>query len=190
MISFRLPDADRMARLLEAHSEAPFSYPDVGATQGVIPPRYNVDRSAAVIGKGNAAFESAKQAIRNWAPFRLPWIRVFPQAAPRKGVVAAVVARLFGFWWTNISRVVYTIDEPNAFGFAYGTLQFHAEIGEELFLVERSPESEEVTYRILAFSRPRHPLARIGYPLSRAAQRRFRTDSIETMRNVASRQDV
>ena len=62
----------------------------------------------------------------------------------------------------------------------------HAETGEESFLVERCPESGAVTYRILAFSRPRHPLARIGYPFARAAQRRFRKGSIEALRIAAA----
>jgi uncharacterized protein (UPF0548 family) len=83
--------------------------------------------------------------------------------------------------------VIYTIDDAQVFGFAYGTLQLHAETGEELFLVELSPDTGEVTYKIQAFARPRHPLARMAYPLARATQRRFGTDSIASMqRQVAS----
>jgi uncharacterized protein (UPF0548 family) len=104
--------------------------------------------------------------------------------------MVAVVAQILGVWWTNVSRVIYTIDERNLFGFAYGTLPYHAETGEELFIVERSGESAEVNYRILAFSKPRHVLARIGYPLSRAAQRRFGAASVEAMRDATSRPDV
>ena len=53
-------------------------------------------------------------------------MRVFAQAAPEQGVLVAVVVRLAGLWWKNISRVIYTIDEPHVFGFAYGTLPGHA----------------------------------------------------------------
>ncbi len=190
MISVRLPGVDHIGELFDELATAKFSYSEVGATRGEVPKGYNVDRYSAILGYGDATFESAKQAIRDWAPFHLPWIRVFPQSEPTKGVMAAVVVRLVGLWWTNVSRVIYTVDESDAFGFAYGTLPLHAEVGEELFLVERSGESAEVIYRILAFSKPRHVLARLGYPVSRAAQRRFGAGSIEAMRDATSRPDV
>jgi uncharacterized protein (UPF0548 family) len=132
----------------------------------------------------------AKQALLDWGPFRVSWIRVFAQAAPEKGVLVAVVVHVAGLWWRNISRVIYRIDEPNVFGFAYGTLPPHAETGEELFLVEQSPITGEVTYRILAFSRPRHLLTRLGYPLARATQRRFGRDSIAAMQRLVVTPDA
>ena len=190
MISARFPGNDCIGELFDGLASAGFSYSEVGATRGEVPSGYDVDRYSAVLGHGDATFELAKQAIRDWVPFRLSWVRLFPQAEPTKGVMVAVVARLVGMWWTNVSRVIYTVDESDAFGFAYGTLPFHAEMGEELFLVERSGESGEVTYRILAFSRPRHVLARLGYPFSRAAQRRFGAGSIEAMRGATSKPGV
>lgn len=187
MISLRMPNADRMSELLRAHAESPFSYPDVGATRGEYPPGYTVVRRAAVLGHGEPAFRAAQQALLGWGPFRMPWMRAFPQAAPEKGVLVALVVRLAGVWWENICRVIYLRDEPHVFGFAYGTLQLHAETGEGLFLVELSPDTGEVTYKIQAFARPRHPLARMASPLARATQRRFGTDSIASMqRQVGS----
>ncbi len=42
-----------------------------------------IDRfPSTVLGRGDAVFESGKSAIRAWGPFRLPWIRTFPQAKP------------------------------------------------------------------------------------------------------------
>jgi uncharacterized protein (UPF0548 family) len=190
MISIGLPDADRIAEIFTGLATAEYSYSQVGATRGTIPNGYNVDQYSARLGAGDAVFESAKDAIRTWTPFHLPWIRVVAQSEPAPGVMAAVVVRLVGLWWTNVSRVIYTVDEADSFGFAYGTLPYHAEAGEELFTVERSGDSAEVTYRVLAFSRPRHPLARLGYPLSRAAQRRFGVGSIDAMRRATSRPDV
>ena len=101
----------------------------------------------------------------------------------------AVVARSMGLWWANAARIVYVVDDrtssPNSvtmrFGFAYGTLPGHVEMGEELFLVEWNRVSDAVTYRILAFSRPRHLLARLGQPLVRRLQQRFREDSAAAM---------
>lgn len=66
-------------------------------------------------------------------------------------------------------RIVYVVDEPGAFGFAYGTLPAHPEQGEEAFVVRRDAGGA-VTFAITAFSRPRHPLARIGGPVSRQVQ--------------------
>ncbi len=184
MLLWRYPNETWLANLLEAELTTPFTYSEVGATRGRMPSGYNVDCTEALLGVGDRTFELAKRAIGEWTPFHLPWVRVYAQGPPSKGCLAAVVAHLAGLWWVNISRVIYTIDEPNRFGFAYGTLRFHALTGEELFIVERSPDSEEVMYRILAFSRPRHLLVRLGYPLSRAVQRRFRAGSVEAMRAV------
>jgi hypothetical protein len=96
----------------------------------------------------------------------------------------AVVARLFGLCWVNACRVVYVVDEGGPvqrFGFAYGTLPDHAASGEERFLVEWDREGGGVWYDILAFSRPRHVLARLGYPWVRRVQRRFGRDSAAAM---------
>lgn len=186
MISKSLPSTKEITSLLDESSDRDFSYPEVGATRGEIPCHYNIDHNSEVIGRGGTDFAKAKQGIRDWAPFDLPWIRVFPESELAVGVNVAVAGRIFGFWWINLCRVVYTIDEPDSFGFAYGTLPVHAESGEELFKVERSPETGDIRYEILAFSKPRHPLARLGYPFSRATQSRFRKGSIEAMARATS----
>jgi uncharacterized protein (UPF0548 family) len=41
-----------------------------------------------------------------------------------------------------------------------------------------------VWYDVVAFSRARHPLARLGYPLARRVQRRFARESAEAMRKA------
>jgi len=187
VISARLPTTETIDRVLGERSAAEFSYPHVGATREEMPDGYHVDRRSAIIGRGADDFEMAKQGIRNWALFDLPWVRAFPGSELAPGVLVAVVARVLGFWWTNVSRVVYVVDEVERFGFAYGTLDLHVESGEEFFEVERSRETDEVRFRIAAFSKARHPLARLGYPMSRAAQRRFAIGSIEAMRRSLER---
>jgi len=84
--------------------------------------------------------------------------------------------RHFGFYSLNACRIVYVVDEEGPierFGFAYGTLGEHAESGEERFTVEWNRDDDMVWYDILAFSRPRQMLARLGYPLSRSLQKKF-----------------
>jgi uncharacterized protein (UPF0548 family) len=73
------------------------------------------------------------------------------------------------------------------FGFAYGTLAEHAESGEERFTVEWDRDEDTVWYDILAFSRPRNSLARLGYPLSRLLQKRFAKDSKAAMLEAVTR---
>jgi uncharacterized protein (UPF0548 family) len=60
------------------------------------------------------------------------------------------------------------------------------ERGEERFSVEYHREDDSVWYDLLAFSIPLHWLAILGYPLSRAAQRRFATDSKAAMLRAVS----
>ena len=105
------------------------------------------------------------------------------RAAVVPGTVVAVLVRHLGFWSLNGCRVVYGIagDDSREFGFAYGTLTNHAEIGEEMFTVSLRPRTGEVSYLIRAVSRPRALLARLGYPVTRSLQARFRRDSAIAM---------
>src|ERR1700677_393327 len=83
-------------------------------------------------------------------------------------------------------RIVYVVEDdaaPERYGFAYGTLPDHAEIGEERFTVEFNPDDQTVWYDIYAFSRPRM-LTRLAYPLSRGLQKRFARNSLEAMRQA------
>jgi len=95
--------------------------------------------------------------------------------------VVAIVARVLGVWSLNAARIIYVIDEPQRFGFAYGTLPGHVELGEERFSIEQT-EDGSVWYEILAFSRPRHVLTKLGYPVVRRLQKRFGLESAAAMR--------
>ena len=84
----------------------------------------------------------------------------------------------------NGCRVLYRIGcsgDDTRFGFAYGTLTNHAEAGEELFEVFVDPRTDDVIYRIRARSWPRATLARVGQPIVRALQARFRQHSAAAM---------
>jgi uncharacterized protein (UPF0548 family) len=175
------PDDERVGRFLAGQAGLPFTYPHVGATGGDPPAGYDFDHNRARLGAGRAAFDAASDALRRWKQFPTPWIRVLPAGAPlAAGQPVAVVARAFGRWWLNAARVVYTVDEASRFGLAYGTLPGHVERGEERFLVEWLPD-DSVWYDLRAFSQPRHPLARLGYPLARRVQRRFARESLAAM---------
>lgn len=178
-ISFRLPDAPRLAAFLEKEKDRPFTYPGVGQTADSEARVAGFDHDAQCVaaGRGAADFERAKQALREWAHFPPAWTRILPERAPiEAGRTIGMFFRLFGLWWHNSCRIVYIIDEPGQFGFAYGTLPAHIERGEEVFLVRLDAEGT-VWYEIRAFSRPRAMIASLGYPVVRLWQEKFRQDS-------------
>jgi uncharacterized protein (UPF0548 family) len=189
---FRRPSDELLRLFVDAQRALPFTYESVGGTapRGEHPAGFAVDRQSVVLGNGREVFLAARQGIEAWAQFDLGWCEAWPRETPlRAGEVVAVVARSMGLWWANAARIVYVVDESvkstegvvARFGFAYGTLPGHVEMGEELFLVEWAQGTDAVKYNILAFSRPRHPLARLGRPLVRRLQQRFREDSAAAM---------
>ena len=179
---FRLtrPSEDEVRRFIANQEHVEFSYPEVGASAGTVPAGYDVDNNRIELGSGEQIWLRAV-AVRAWSMFNIPRVRLYWPDAPLKvGAVVAVCVRGFGFFSLNACRNVYVVDENGAaerFGFAYGTLRDHAETGEERFMVEWNRATDKVCYDILAFSRPRHALAKLGYPLSRSLQKQFANDS-------------
>lgn len=182
MIALRLPAPKQVEQYLQVQAQLPHSYQPVGATARPNPvKRFNNDSLRVELGQGATDFERAKAAIRRWRMFPDRWTQILPEAVPiRKNEVVAMYARSLGLWWRNACRIVYVVDEPTRFGFAYGTLPGHIERGEELFQVLLDA-NDTVWYEIRAFSRPRHWLAWLGYPLTRYLQEKFRQDSAAQM---------
>lgn len=186
MLRLVRPGPDRVVRFLAAQRSLAVTYDGVGATEGGEPPAgFEHDHNRQLLGHGAQTFEHAKAAIRGWRMFPAPWTAIEPDTTPiTKDEVVAVHVRILGLWWCNAARIVYTIDQPRRFGFAYGTLPAHAERGEERFLVEWLPD-DSVWYDLRAFSQPRHLLARLAFPLTRAYQRRFARASKAAMERAA-----
>jgi uncharacterized protein (UPF0548 family) len=192
MFSIARPSQRDLEQFLEASRHLPLSYDQIGIAKQS-PLGFTVDLASAVIGHGQEAFERARIALTEWRHFDLGWVELFPRgAAIEPGTVVAVLVHHLGFWSLNGCRVVYGIDDMQSglnFGFAYGTLTNHAEMGEEIFEVVLEPESESVIYRIRAVSKPRAVLAGIGYPITRVFQERFRRDSIRALRRAVEQSD-
>jgi len=170
----RRPKLDEVRAHLASQVGLPFTYADVGATrEDRAPAGFNHDHNRQRLGAGAAAFAAAKDAIRAWTMFPAPLAWIEPLPIPiKEGELAGVVIKAAGLWWLNAARIVYVIDEPRRFGFAYGTLPGHVEAGEERFLVEWLPD-DSVWYDLRAFSRPRFWMVRAGKPMARRLQRRF-----------------
>jgi uncharacterized protein (UPF0548 family) len=191
MFLVRRPSADTIQRFLRDSRDLPLSYEPVGILN-LESTRQNIDELTVAIGRGPAEFARARAALLAWKQFDLGWVEAYPLNAPvAAGTVVAVLIRHLGFWSLNGCRVVYGAGSPadgTRFGYAYGTLTNHAEAGEELFEIFIDPATEIVSYRIRATSRPRATLAKLGQPVVRALQARFRSDSAAAMtRAVANR---
>jgi uncharacterized protein (UPF0548 family) len=179
------PSDQRIREIIEIQRNADFSYEDVGATKGLMPSGYKVLHRHLELGRGAERFALAIEAIRRWKTFDFPGVWIYPpDARIERGTTVAVLVKHFGFWSVNCCRIVYVLDEDGPvqrFGFAYGTLPDHAQQGEERFMIEWDRSSEMVSFDILSFSRPRHWLAKVGYPAARRLQKRFVENSLSAM---------
>jgi len=188
MFALTKPSAERIQRFINEQRELPFSYPEVGATNSILPAGYNIDHNRIQLGHGERTFNRAVAAVRSWKMQDIGWLELcWPTAPIEVGSAVAVLCRHFGFWSCHPAKIVYVIDEADQqsrrFGFGYGTLPAHDEQGEERFLIEWRREDDSVWYDILAFSRPASFLAKAGSPLVRMLQKRFGVDSKRAMLN-------
>jgi uncharacterized protein (UPF0548 family) len=192
MLLLSQPSEEDIRQFIDSQRDRPFSYPQVGTTQnqtGTGPEGYTIDHNRIRLGAGEQTYQRAVAAMRSWRQFDLGWVSLLPPGRPLEvGTTVAVRAKTFGFWSLSAARVVYLINEDQdgkaRFGFAYGTLPDHVERGEERFMVERHTDGS-VWYDIFAFSRPKHPLVRLGFPITRLLQKRFVRDSLAVMRTSA-----
>jgi uncharacterized protein (UPF0548 family) len=186
MFCLTRPSEKQIQNLITSQNGLPFSYAEVGGTRASPPAGYSIDHNQIHLGNGEATFNAAVAALRSWKMFDIGWVELcWPTAPIEVGTTVAVLTRHFGFWSLHPARIVYLVDEETAqmrrSGFAYGTLPAHGERGEERFLVEWHHLDDSVWFDLLAFSRPKAFLARLGYPISRMLQKRFARDSKRAM---------
>ena len=123
------------------------------------------------LGAGGDVWQRAKIGLSTWVPHRGAGAEIVPADTPlTEGETLLVLLRPGPIWAVAPCRVVYVVDEPDRFGFAYGTLPGHPEQGEEALVVES--DGERVDFRVDVFSRPVERLARLGAPVTRLIHRR------------------
>lgn len=189
-VSFSFPTATTLNTFLHQKRTTDLNYDEVEATRGLFPNGYDHDRNRIWLGEGNVVWEKAKEAIREWKQFPSGWTKIHPVDTPiEKDETVAMLFRLFGLWWKNSTRIIYLIDEPKKFGFAYGTVKGHVERGEEIFCVEKDAEGK-VYYKVEAFSRPDFWLTKLGYLLARFYQKKFARESMAQMKKICSHDAV
>ena len=155
----------------EQLADAPFTYPEVGATRDdALPAGYDLVQRSHVVGAGRPQFDRAAAAVFRWTAQRGAGLRVQatgPASTP--GTVVLMTAGLRRLGLDIPCRVVWVVDEPDRRGFGYGTLPGHPESGEESFVVSLRPDGQ-VVYELRAFSRLATRLSRLGGPVSHRVQ--------------------
>jgi uncharacterized protein (UPF0548 family) len=140
MFSVSKPTHKTISAFIDAQKKQRHSYPEVGASRGEAPSGYTIDHNRIQLGQGVTDFERARNAIRQWKMFAMPWVQLcWPDTPVESNATVAVLIRHLGFWSLNAARIVYVLEDRGAtqkYGFAYGTLAGHAERGEERFSVE------------------------------------------------------
>ncbi len=160
----RRADPATLERFLARAVQEPLSYAEVGTILDEPPLGYRHDDDTRVIGHGADAFARAVEGLRQWRAHHAVGIRLLTSAPGlHEGVTVVMALPCFGVFAFAACRVVAVVDEPNRFGFVYGTLRSHPERGEEAFVVARDGRRGDVPdLRLLASRRPARPARRAG----------------------------
>jgi len=192
MMYLRKPSESQIRQCLQKVKDLPFSYAQVGASRTVLPQEYFSFRYRRPMGKGRENFVRVKMALQNWQMLNLGWFKLYFSNTPiEKGQVICTLIKVAGVWFLNPCRIVYVVDgvggkdKKQQFGFAYGTLPGHVEQGEELFLVEWSPEEDTVWYEVRAFSKHAHILPKVFSFWVNILRTRLLRDSTEAIKKYS-----
>lgn len=124
-----------------------------------------------VVGSGREAFVAAADAVRTLAPQRAVATVIPASATASLGDTLLVVLRFGPVTLVAVNLVVWVVDEPGRWGFAYATLPGHPERGQESFVVTLDADGE-VTATITAVAHAAVPFGRWTGPLARPVQQR------------------
>ena len=166
MITLGAPGPGRLDEALTDASRCAVTYDHVGST---------LDRAVAchtrTVELGRDNFDAAVDGLKAWACHRGIGATVHPEGAPTAvGTEVLVVLRVGPIRLLVPNRIVAVVNEPDRFGFAYGTLPGHPEQGEEAFLVERHADGR-TTATIRVSAKGDWLIARLASPLVRCLQR-------------------
>ena len=115
-------------------------------------------------------FARATDRLRDWAAHAAIRARVHPERPSIEvGQTVVVVLSLGPLHILAPTRIVTVVDEPDAFGFAYGTLPGHPERGEESFVIRREGDGAVVEIAVDAVGAD--ALTRLAAPVVRLLQR-------------------
>ena len=164
-----------------------FTYAEVGATRSALldgaplPDGYDhVLRHVPI----KSEFRTAADALARWEPQWGAGLKVrtdADRAAAGVRFATGLGAGPLRLWAP--CEVVWLVDEPDRYGFGFGTLDGHPERGEEAFLVSVAADGT-VWFDVLAFSWPARWWARVGHAFARRLQARVTDRYVRAMERV------
>jgi uncharacterized protein (UPF0548 family) len=173
-----------LGALLERARTDSLTYAPVGVSLGDVAPSGLKRRHWTTFLSGSNAFSRAVEALRAWEMHRGAGLYIAADGPITVGTNVAFRASLPIGSVDGTCRIVVVVDEPNRYGFAYGTLSVHPERGEESFIVRRDDDGN-VRLDIVGVSRPALPLARLAGPLAQHIQDRAVRRYLAAMRTLA-----
>jgi uncharacterized protein (UPF0548 family) len=173
-------DAVAAKRIIDRAGPLQPSYGFAGSLLDDDPPPLDLDLTR-VVGRGEAAFAAAVGCLQRFGPQRAV-ATVWPDDATVAPGADLIVALGVGpITIVALDRVVGVVDEPRRWGFAYGTLPGHIEVGEEAFVATHH-DDDTVVVRITASAHVALPgralLQRVLLPIQRRYARRY-LDAVE-----------
>lgn len=174
MVRMATTDPDALARLR-------LSYQGAGATrpaEAAWSPQVNGFRGYARtvrIGQGEPTWLAAKTAVLAWGVKTRSGFSVDgpPVVRVGRGERYWLVARVGPARIREPVEVVAVVEEGDRYGFAYGTLEGHPVVGEEAFVVHRSPDGA-VWFTLRSLTRSPRGRWRWAFPAALVAQRWYR----------------
>lgn len=166
VIALGTPALGRLDEGLAAASRLAVTYDHVGST---LDPAVACHTRTVELGRNT--FDAAVDGLKAWVCHRGIGATVHPEGAPiAEGSTILVVLRVGRVRLLVPNRIVAVVNEPDRYGFAYGTLRGHPEHGEEAFLVERHANGR-TTATIRVAAKGDWLIARLASPLVRCLQR-------------------
>jgi uncharacterized protein (UPF0548 family) len=134
---------------------------------------------------GESTLRRAATALGNWDMHRAAGMVVRAQGPAAVGVRMASGTGVGPLRIWAPGEVVWLRDDPERYGFGYGTLPGHPERGEEAFEVSVDGDGQ-VWFDIRAFSRHATWYARLGGPVVRRIQDAMTDRYVEALRRLAT----
>jgi uncharacterized protein (UPF0548 family) len=177
---------DGLSKLLEECATDDFTYQPIGGSlTSVVPPDLHRHHWHTRLPTMNA-FDRAIEALRSWEMHRGSGLLVVADGPIAVGTNVAMIAPLPVGHVDVTCRIVAVIDEPDRYGFAYGTLRVHPERGEEAFVVTR--EGSGARFDVDAISRPADPVSRLLPFVADRLQDRAVRRYLSTIKRLAEQQ--
>lgn len=166
LISFGHQTPDRLDETLSEAADLEVTYDHVGSTLSPTAPCHS-----RTVELGDDAFDAGVEGLKAWVCHRGIGASVYPEGAPiAVGETVLIGLRAGPVRLLVPNRIVAVVDEPDTYGFAYGTLPGHPERGEEAFLVERHAGGR-TTATIRVIAEGNWLVVRLASPIARLLQR-------------------